>query len=73
MALKPSELIDKRIADVADWRGEMLARLRKVIHDADPEIVEEWKWMGGPVWSHDGIIQSCRGQGESSALNGSFR
>jgi hypothetical protein len=56
MALKPSELIDKRIADLADWRGEMLADLRKIIHDADPEIVEEWKWMGSPVWSHDGII-----------------
>jgi hypothetical protein len=56
MAVKPSELIDKRIADLDDWRGEMLARIRKIIHDADPEIVEEWKWMGSPVWSHDGII-----------------
>ena len=52
----PSELIDKRIADLTDWRGKMLANLRKVIHEADPEIVEEWKWMGSPCWSHDGLI-----------------
>jgi hypothetical protein len=52
----PSERIDKLIADLADWRGKMLANLRKVIHDADPEIIEEWKWMGSPVWSHNGQI-----------------
>jgi hypothetical protein len=54
--MNPSELIDKRIADLADWRGETLANIRKAIHDADPEIVEEWKWMGSPCWSHDGLI-----------------
>ena len=54
--MNPSELIDKRIADLADWRGRMLAGLRKAIHDADPDIVEEWKWMGSPCWSHDGLI-----------------
>jgi len=54
--MKPSELIDRQIADLADWRGKMLADLRKIIHDADPEIIEEWKWMGSPVWSHNGLI-----------------
>ncbi|NML04804.1 DUF1801 domain-containing protein [Sphingomonas sp. G-3-2-10] len=52
----PTQLIDKRIADLGDWRGAMLARLRKIIHDADPEVIEEWKWRGVPVWSHAGII-----------------
>ncbi len=52
----PSELIDKQIAGLADWRGKMLANLRKIIHEADPEIIEEWKWMGSPSWSHDGLI-----------------
>lgn len=52
----PSQLIDARIAELADWRGEMLARLRALIHAADPQVVEEWKWRGVPVWSHDGII-----------------
>jgi hypothetical protein len=54
--MNPSELIDKQILDLADWRGTVLAKLRKVIHDADPEIIEEWKWMGSPCWSHDGLI-----------------
>ena len=54
--MKASELIDKKIADLPDWRGKMLADLRKIIHDADHEIVEEWKWMGSPVWSHNGLI-----------------
>jgi len=54
--MNPSELIDKYIADLTDWRGQMLAKLRKIIHDADPEIVEEWKWMGSPCWYHDGLI-----------------
>ena len=54
--MNPSELIDKYIADLTDWRGKMLANLRKIIHDADPEIIEEWKWMGSPVWSHNGLI-----------------
>jgi hypothetical protein len=54
--MNPSELIDKYIADLADWRGKMLANLRNIIHDADPKIIEEWKWMGSPCWSHDGLI-----------------
>ena len=54
--MKPSELIDKQIAGLTDWRGKMLANLRNIIHDADPEIIEEWKWMGSPVWSHNGLI-----------------
>jgi hypothetical protein len=55
----PSELIDARIAELGDWRGEMLARLRALIKDADPEVTEEWKWAN-PVWSHDGLI--CTGE-----------
>ena len=54
-----SELISKRIAELGDWRGETLGRMRKLIQAADPDVVEEWKWMG-PVWSHDGII--CTGE-----------
>jgi hypothetical protein len=54
--MKASELIDKKIVDLPDWRGKMLADLREIIHDADHEIVEEWKWMGTPVWSHNGLI-----------------
>jgi len=52
----PSQLIDDRIAELGDWRGELLGRLRAVIHAADPDVVEEWKWRGVPVWSHDGMI-----------------
>jgi hypothetical protein len=55
-----SELISKRIAELGDWRGKTLSRVRTLIHEADPEIVEEWKWMGTPVWSHDGIV--CTGE-----------
>ena len=55
-----SERIDKRIAELGDWRGETLGRMRKLIKQADPGVVEEWKWMGTPVWSHDGII--CTGE-----------
>ena len=55
-----SQLIDQRIAGLGDWRGATLARMRKLIHEADPEVVEEWKWMGTPVWSHDGIL--CTGE-----------
>ncbi|HUZ11377.1 MAG TPA: DUF1801 domain-containing protein [Caulobacteraceae bacterium] len=55
-----SELISKRIAELGDWRGETLGRMRKLIREADPEVVEEWKWMGTPIWSHDGII--CTGE-----------
>jgi hypothetical protein len=56
----PSELIDARIAELTDWRGETLARVRKLIKEADPDVVEEWKWRGVPVWSHAGII--CTGE-----------
>src|ERR1700754_4718625 len=55
-----SALIDQRIAELGDWRGETLARMRKLIHEADPDVVETWKWMGTPVWEHDGII--CTGE-----------
>lgn len=55
-----SELIDKRIAELGDWRGETLGRMRKLIREADPDVVEEWKWMDTPVWSHDGIL--CTGE-----------
>ena len=58
--LSPSRLIDMRIEALADWRGETLARVRALIKQADPEVVEEWKWRGVPVWSHDGII--CTGE-----------
>ena len=51
-----SELITNRIAELGDWRGKTLGRMRKLIKEADPEVVEEWKWMGTPIWSHDGII-----------------
>jgi hypothetical protein len=55
-----SELISKRIAELGDWRGETLGRMRKLIREADPDVVEEWKWMGTPVWSHHGLI--CTGE-----------
>jgi len=56
----PAQLIDARIAELDDWRGEMLSRLRALIKQADPDVVEEWKWRGVPVWSHDGLI--CTGE-----------
>jgi hypothetical protein len=59
-AESPSELIDARIEELGDWRGEMLARLRALIKKADPDVIEEWKWRGTPVWSHDGLI--CTGE-----------
>src|SRR5215207_6317798 len=55
-----SELISKRIAELGDWRGETLRRMRALIKAADPDVVEEWKWMGTPIWSHDGIL--CTGE-----------
>ena len=55
-----SELITQRIAELGDWRGDTLARMRKLIKEADPDVVEEWKWKGTPVWEHDGII--CTGE-----------
>src|SRR5207247_2399010 len=65
-----SELISKRIADLADWRGETLGRMRKLIKEADPDVVEEWKWMGTPIWSHDGII--CTGESYKSIVKLTF-
>jgi hypothetical protein len=56
----PSQLIDARIEELGDWRGELLSRLRALVKEADPEVVEEWKWRGVPVWSHDGMI--CTGE-----------
>jgi len=66
----PSELIDARIKELGDWRGEMLGRLRALIREADPKIVEEWKWRGVPVWSHDGII--CTGETYKSVVKMTF-
>ena len=60
MEKSASELISKRIAELGDWRGTTLKRMRTLIKEADPDVVEEWKWMGTPVWSHDGII--CTGE-----------
>jgi hypothetical protein len=65
-----SELISKRIAELGDWRGETLGGMRKLIQDADPEVVEEWKWMGTPVWSHDGII--CTGESYKQVVKLTF-
>ena len=59
-AESPSELIDARIEELGDWRGEMLSRLRALIKEADPDVAEEWKWRGVPVWSHHGLI--CTGE-----------
>jgi hypothetical protein len=66
----PSELIDARIRELDDWRGEMLSRIRAVIKQADPDVVEEWKWRGTPVWSHDGII--CTGESYKSVVKMTF-
>ena len=65
-----SELITKRIAELADWRGKTLGRMRKLINATDPDIVEEWKWMGVPVWSHDGII--CTGESYKNVVKLTF-
>jgi hypothetical protein len=62
--------ITKRIEELGDWRGETLAHLRQLIHDADPEIQEEWKWMGTPVWSHDGIV--CTGESYKQVVKLTF-
>ena len=66
----PSQLIDGRIASLNDWRGETLARVRRLIHEADPDVVEEWKWRGVPVWSHAGII--CTGETYKSVVKLTF-
>ena len=65
-----SELISKRIAELKDWRGKTLARMRKLIKQADPEVVEEWKWMVTPIWSHDGII--CTGESYKKVVKLTF-
>ena len=65
-----SARIDARIKELGDWRGKMLAKVRTLIHAADPEIVEEWKWMGTPVWSHDGII--CTGETYKNVVKMTF-
>lgn len=65
-----SQLIDERIASLGDWRGETLARMRKLIHEADPEIVETWKWMGTPVFERDGII--CTGESYKAVIKLTF-
>ena len=66
----PSQLIDARIEELGDWRGEMLSRLRNLVKEADPEVVEEWKWRGVPVWEHDGII--CTGETYKNVVKMSF-
>jgi hypothetical protein len=65
-----SELISKRIAELGDWRGETLSHMRKLIKQADPDVVEEWKWMGTPIWSHDGII--CTGESYKQVVKLTF-
>jgi len=65
-----SELISKRIAELGDWRGDTLGRMRKLIKEADPDVVEEWKWMGTPIWSHDGII--CTGESYKNVVKLTF-
>jgi hypothetical protein len=65
-----SALIDEKIKELGDWRGKTLAKVRKIIHQADPEIVEEWKWRGTPVWSHGGIV--CTGETYKSVVKMTF-
>jgi hypothetical protein len=66
----PSQLIDARIKELGDWRGKMLSRVRSLVREADPEVIEEWKWRGVPVWSHDGII--CTGETYKSVVKMTF-
>lgn len=70
MADAPSELIDARIAELGDWRGEMLAHVRKLIKQVVPDVVEEWKWRGVPVWYHDGMI--CTGETYKNVVKVTF-
>ena len=65
-----SQLIDERIKELGDWRGKMLSRLRTLVKEADPEVVEEWKWRGVPVWSHDGLI--CTGETYKNVVKMTF-
>jgi hypothetical protein len=69
-AASPAALIDARIKELGDWRGEMLARIRKLIKAADPQVVEEWKWRGVPVWYHDGMI--CTGETYKNVVKMTF-
>ena len=69
-ALTASAFIDAKINELGDWRGKTLAHLRKLIHDADPKIQEEWKWRGTPVWSHDGIV--CTGESYKQVVKLTF-
>lgn len=66
----PAELIDARIKELGDWRGEMLARIRELVKDADPHVVEDWKWRGVPVWYHDGMI--CTGETYKNVVKMTF-
>jgi hypothetical protein len=66
----PAQLIDERIEELADWRGETLSRLRALIKEADPDIVEEWKWRGVPTWYHDGMV--CTGESYKSVVKVTF-
>jgi len=66
----PSQLIDARIKELGDWRGETLSRLRSLVKEADPEVIEEWKWRGVPVWSHDGLI--CTGETYKNVVKMTF-
>lgn len=68
--MTPSEQIDARIKELGDWRGQMLARLRDIVHRADPEVVETWKWRGVPVWEHDGIL--CTGETYKAVVKMTF-
>jgi len=70
MEKSPSQLIDARIAELDDWRGELLARLRGVVKEADPDVVEEWKWRGVPTWYHDGIV--CTGETYKNVVKMTF-
>ena len=70
MTDSPSRLIDARIKELGDWRGEMLARIRKLVKQADPDVVEEWKWRGVPVWYHDGMI--CTGETYKNVVKVTF-
>jgi hypothetical protein len=65
-----SAAISQRIAELDDWRGETLARMRRLIHEADPDVIEEWKWMGTPIWSHDGIL--CTGESYKKVVKLTF-
>ena len=70
VAESASALIDQRIKELGDWRGKTLAKMRRLIHEADPDVVEEWKWRGTPIWSHDGIL--CTGESYKSVVKLTF-